>query len=209
MCVACCDPKKIEQIAAPNCMQIPASGSVPYRTERDALVIVTSGGHYTGTRLTVTRNDSSQSGDAVCRFSTQGGASAFIPGAGLWRIHNGGSTIVNVVVIDSYCGAAFRAYARTGYAVPTHSVITMDATPVSNIVLAANQNRSYLLIQSLAANTAKIYLSFGPAAFTASGIELVPGQAYEMAGDNLWRGVINGILPSATAGQKLLVTEGA
>ena len=209
MCVACCDPKKLPELNAPNCATIKASSSVVVTTERDAIVIVTSGGHYTGTQLTVRKNRESVSSDTNCAFSTQGRASAFIPGPGEWRIFNSGATAVKAVVVDAYCGAAFAAFARTGYGVPTHSVITLDATPVSTIVVAQNEFRSYLLLQSLSANTVKIFLALGPAASASSGIELQPGDSYEMAGPNLWRGVINGILASGVASQKILVTEGA
>ena len=209
MCVACCDPTKIEQPAAPNCARIPASSSIVYTTKRDALVIVTGEGHYTGTGLSVTRNDQSVSADSACRFMTQGRASAFIPGAGTWRIFNSGASAVNIVVVDAYCGAAFRAFVRTGYGVAAHSTIALNATPASTIVLAANQLASYRLIQAPATNTVSAWLSFGPAATASAGIEMVPGERYEMAGDNLWRGVINAILAGATASQTLLVTEGS
>ncbi len=208
MCVACCDPTKIEQPTAPNCLRIAASSSVAYTTKRDALVIVTGEGHYTGTPITITRNDMSVAADTDCRFGVQGQASGFIPGAGTWRIFNGGATAVRVVVIDAYCGAAFAAYMRKGYAVPTHSAPTLDATGVSTLVLAASQFRSYALIENPSSNSEDIFLSFGPAAAVNSGILLNPGGHYEMGGANLWRGVINGILRNAAASQIALVTEG-
>lgn len=208
MCQACCDLTKVEKSESGNCFWIPTQGSQSYTTKRDALVIPISAGHYSGSRISVVPNSSAIKDDTECRYSRQGSASAFIPGRGEWRIYNDGLAPIKVVVLETYCGAAFQAFARTGYEKPVHSTIAMSAVPASTLVIAANRSRSYLLIQAPTANTVKAFLAFGPDATANAGIELSPGDSYEMSGDNLWRGVINGILPSATASQTLLVTEG-
>lgn len=73
-------------------------------------------------------------------------------------------------------------------------------------MLAANRNRAYALFVNDSAIVA--YLSFGPSAAPNAGIRLnANGGSYEMEGNTLWRGVVNGILASAGSG-KILVTEG-
>lgn len=208
MCQACCDLTKVEKSDVPNCLTIPASGSAVYTTKRDALVVPISQGHYGGSHITIVPNDSAQSSDADCRYRREGSASGFIPGRGEWRIYNGGASALKVTVLETYCGAAFAAFARSGYEVPTHSTPTLDATAVSTLVLAANRNRAYALIENPSSNSEDIFLAFGPAAAVNTGILLNPGGHYEMEGRNLWRGVINGILRSAVASQIALVTEG-
>ena len=209
MCQACCDLTRVEQTAAPNCLNIPTNGSVDVTTTRDALVIVTSfTSSYTGVRLSAARVDQADSADTGCQFRIQGGASIFLPGRGSWRIYaSGGMAGVKAVVVETYCGAAFQAYARQGYGVPTHSVVTLDSTPASTLVIAENQRRAYLCLVNDSDTT--VYLAFGPAASANSGIRLnANGGSYEMSGSNVWRGKINGILASAGAGKKVLVTEG-
>lgn len=207
MCQACCDLSRITPTAAPNCMDIPASGSVDYSTGRDALVIVTTLGLcYDGVSLTVSKVENDQG--STCRFRSQSSNSAFLPGPGRWRIFNSSARgSVRVVVLETYCGAAFAAYNKLGYGTATHSAPTLDATPASTLVVAANPNRSYLCIINDSAVV--VYLAFGPAATANSGIRLnANGGSYEMSGQNVWRGVVNGIASSATAAV-MLVTEGS
>lgn len=56
-----------------------------------------------------------------------------------------------------------------------NSVATVGVASVT--LLAANNNRDYLLIQNLGA--ANIYVTFGAAATVAGGIEIQPGGNYE------------------------------
>ncbi len=206
MCLACCDPKKLEQVAPaerPNNVDIPANGSIVVNTQSDALVRLQTAGHYSGSPITIVPNGSSVTS---CLWRRQGSVGGFIPGPGQWRIFNGGASPIQVVIYTAYCGAAFAAYSQSGYEGPTHSAITLDATPLSTLVLAANRNRAYALF----VNDSSIiqYLSFGPSAAVNSGIRLnANGGTYEMEGNTLWRGVVNGILASAGTG-KILVTEG-
>lgn len=205
MCLACCDPKKIPAPEKPNCLTIPALGSTDFTTQGDALVILTGDGHYLGSPLQLEAVGSA-GGSGACTWQKQGQNSIFVPGPGNWRIYNTGLSPVQADVFTAYCGAAFAAYARTGYEQPTHSAPTLDATPASTIVLAANRKRAYALF----INDSSIvqYLSFGPSAVANSGIRLnANGGSYEMEGNTLWRGVVNGILASAGSG-KILVTEG-
>jgi hypothetical protein len=205
MCLACCDPKKTPLPERPNCVTVPASGSIDFTTEGDALVIITDDGHYMGNCLQLAPVYST-GGAGACVWSKQGQSSLFIPGRGAWRIYNLGLAAVQIDIFTAYCGAAFAAYARTGYEGPTHSAPTLDATPLSTLVLAANRKRAYALFINDSSIVA--YLSFGPSAQANMGIRLnANGGAYEMEGNTLWRGVINGILASAGSG-KILVTEG-
>lgn len=207
MCLACCDPKKLEQVAPPerpNNVDIPANGSITFKTQSDALVRVVSSGHYSGSPITIVPEGSSITS---CVFRRQGSVGGFIPGPGLWRIFNGGASIVQVMIYTMYCGAAFAAYAQQGYEGPTHSTVTLDSTPASTIVLAANRLRAYAIFIN-DSDTVQ-YLSFGPAAQANVGIRLnANGGSYEMEGNTLWRGVVNGILASAGSSKKVLVTEG-
>jgi hypothetical protein len=206
MCLACCDPKKTPTPEKPNCMTIGASGYVDFTTEGDALVLITGDGHYMGSCLQLEAVGSA-GGTGACTWSKQGQNSIFIPGRGAWRIYNTGLAAVQVDVFTAYCGAAFAAYARTGYEGPTHSSPTLDATPASTLALAANRKRAYALF--INDSDTVIYLSFGPSAVANSGIRLnANGGSYEMEGNTLWRGVVNAILASAGSSKKLLVTEG-
>lgn len=206
MCLACCDPKRLPAPEKPNCVTIPASGSIDYVTQGDALVIITSDGHYMGSCLQLEAVYAA-GGAGACTWQKQGQSSLFIPGPGTWRIYNTGLAQVQVDVFTAYCGAAFAAYARTGYEGPTHSTITADAAPASTLALAANRKRAYALFVN--DSDTVMYLSFGPEAFANSGIRLnANGGTYEMEGNTLWRGVVNVILASTGSGKKLLVTEG-
>jgi hypothetical protein len=209
MCLACCDPDKLAKVAPPvkpNCVTIKASSSIVYNTRGDAIVKITGTGHYAGSPLQLEMNRQAE-GVGACTWRKQGQASLFIPGPGDWRIYNTGLSDVQVDIFEAYCGAAFAAYAQTGYEGPTHSVITLDATPASTLVLAANRNRAYALFVNDSDTVA--YLSFGPAAVVNSGIRLnASGGSYEMEGNTLWRGVVNGIVVGAVSGKKILVTEG-
>ncbi len=206
MCLACCDPDKLEKVAPPerpNNVNIPALGSITFKTRSDALVRVVSDGHYSGSSITIVPNDAAITS---CLFRRQGSVGGFIPGPGLWRIYNNGASDIQVMILTAYCGAAFAAYAQTGYELPVHSSPTLDATPLSTLVLAANRNRAYALF--INDSSIVMYLSFGPSAAANIGIRLAAnGGAYEMEGNTLWRGTVNGILASAGSG-KCLVTEG-
>ncbi len=208
MCLACCDPKKLAEVAPaekPNCVTIKASSYIDLTTRGDALVILTDNGHYMGNVLQLELVGSA-GGAGACTWQKQGGNSVFIPGPGAWRVYNTGLASVQADVYTAYCGAAFAAYARTGYEGPTHSAPTLDATPASTLVLAANRKRAYALFVNDSAIVQ--YLSFGPSAAVNQGIRLnANGGSYEMEGNTLWRGVVNGILLSAGSG-KVLVTEG-
>jgi hypothetical protein len=207
MCLACCDPEKLAKVAPPekpNSSNIPASGSIDIETRSDAIIKVTSVGHYAGSVLVVEPLTSAQQ---QCTYRRQGSASAFIPGPGKWRVYNKGLSSIQVNVFTLYCGAAFKAFDLTGYASPTHSTITLDSTPASTIVLAANPDRAYALFVN--DSDTVMYLSFGPAAVANAGIRLnANGGSYELEGNTLWRGVVNAILASAGSAKQLLVTEG-
>lgn len=207
MCLACCDPDKLAKVAPaerPNNVDIPASDSIVVETRSDAIVRVVGIGHYSGNKITIVPNNAALTS---CVWRSQGSVGGFIPGPGQWRIYNGGAASVQVEVFTTYCGAAFAAYKQTGYEGPTHSAVTLDATPASTLVLAANRNRAYAIFINDSDTVA--YLSFGPAAAANSGIRLAAsGGSYEMEGNSLWRGVVNGILASAGSSKKILVTEG-
>jgi hypothetical protein len=207
MCLACCDPAKLAQVAKaerPNNVDIPASGFITVTTQGDALVRLVSAGHYAGSTLTLVPTGSNLTS---CTWRKQGSSGLFIPGPGNWTIYNAGLSSVQVEIFTAYCGAAFAAYAQTGYEAPVHSAPTLDATPLSTLVLAANRQRAYALFVNDSSSV--VYLSFGPAAAANMGIRLnANGGSYEMEGNTLWRGVVNAIQVGTTAAQKILVTEG-
>jgi hypothetical protein len=137
MCLACCDPAKLAQVAKaerPNNVDIPASGFITLVTQGDALVRLVSAGHYAGSPLTLIPTGANLT---TCTWRKQGSSGLFIPGPGNWTINNTGLSNVQVEVFTAYCGAAFAAYAQTGYEAPVHSAPTLDSTPLSTLVLAA------------------------------------------------------------------------
>jgi hypothetical protein len=205
MCIACCDPAKLPKSAFPNCMDLAPGAWATIEISHPSLVIqVGDFGHYGGTYLTAFPDLQPPTMNSQCVYRTQGGASLFLYAPGRWKVYSNSQDMVHVVVLDSYCDAAFQAYVRTGYSQPTHTPITLSAG-VSTLALAGNTQRAYALFENNDPSN-DVYLSFGPAAVVNSGVLLkANGGSYEMADGNLWRGPVNAI---SAAGALLLVTEG-
>jgi len=204
MCIACCDPAKLPKSNYPNCMDLAPGAWSTIDIQHPSLVILVGDfGYYGGTTLWAFP-DRQPDSTSQCVYRTQGSASLFLYAPGRWKVYSNSPQMVHALVLDTYCDAAFQAYVRTGYAQPTHTAITLAAA-TSTLVLAANTARAYALFINNDANN-DAYLSFGPAAAANMGILLKKGGgSYEMAGENLWRGPINGF---STSGAQILVTEG-
>lgn len=59
--------------------------------------------------------------------------------------------------------------------------LQQTVTNTGGVLLAANVNRQYLLVQNKDA-AGNLYLSFGVAATAANGVKVVPGGAFELVG---------------------------
>lgn len=72
---------------------------------------------------------------------------------------------------------------------------TKSLTTTSAALIAANERRKYALIVN--SSDVGVWVSFGVAAVIGTGVYLAPaGGSYELDGDNLYLGVINGIAAS-------------
>lgn len=63
----------------------------------------------------------------------------------------------------------------------TFDNVAKTVTNASGVLMAANANRQYLLIQNQSAS-GEIWIAFGKAATTADGVRIIAGGAFEMVG---------------------------
>lgn len=85
----------------------------------------------------------------------------------------------------------------------THSAVTV--TNASQQFLTANSSRRYLLIQNRDV-TGNIFMRFGAAATTATGIQIAPGANYEI--DTAVSGQTVNIIGDIASNANVLIVEG-
>jgi hypothetical protein len=206
MCVACCDIDKLAkdpkfQAIQVNPVRLIASDWTRIYVTRGTIIRPVDTPSYAGNRLSLS-NDRLSTTNV---WSQESSDAIFIPYGGEWWIYNHGTTDVEAIYVDTYCGAAYQAYARDGYAAVAHS--QPSVTTATTTVLAANRNRKYAcFVNDHASQT--VYLHFSATAVANRGIRLnAAGASYEMSGKNLYRGHVAGISVGGTS--VVLVTEGS
>lgn len=81
----------------------------------------------------------------------------------------------------------------------TCTAASYSVTTTSGNALAANASRKRALLLNPPSNTSTIYLQFGAAATTSTGLPLAPGQGWIEESNLIYQGAFTAIVASGTA----------
>lgn len=201
MTIACCDSTRLPKPMQPNRIRLRSQVWEDISIQHPALIspVDVPTDYITGFPGRIPPSST----DAVYR--APGSGELFLPFPGEWKIFYNGSAAIEAVLKDVYSAPAVEFYAKSCYAIATHTAPSMGTTRAN--ALSANALRKYALFVNDSANT--IWISLGTNAAANTGIRLnASGGTYEMSDrlGNLFCGRVDGIASAASS--VLLVTEG-
>ncbi len=119
------------------------------------------------------------------------------------KTQDGSGNLITSTVLGSQ--RMLDVYPVNGFSTASNTRVPLRSGDGSSTLLVANISRKYAYIMNQ--SQYPLYIKLGATAALNEGIVILPGGLFELTGENLWRGIINGA-NTATSSVFIDVFEG-